>query len=88
MLHKAEAIARRYIEAHLDRSNPGAEYTMFVVWQVNVLQNYKCLIATTAPYGMYLELTYDGDRSCWYLDAYHKMENLEISDGVHEQSNP
>ena len=32
MLHKAEAIARRYIEAHLDRSNPDAEYTMFVVW--------------------------------------------------------
>lgn len=88
MVQQAEAIARRYIEAHLDRTNPDAGYTMFVVWQAHILQNYKCLISTTAPYGLYLELTYDGDRECWYLDAYRKAENMEISYGVYEQSNP
>lgn len=85
MLDKAKAIVREYVEGHLDRTNPDAEYTLFVVWQANILQNYKCLISTTLPHGMYFELTHDGDRGRWYLDVYRKAENREIDDGIYEQ---
>ena len=30
--------------------------------------------------GMYYELTYNGDKKEWYLDAYKKFENKKISD--------
>lgn len=88
MIEKAKALVRDYIKAHIDPTNPDAESTIFVIWQCQVLQNFKCLIATTLPHGMYFELTYDGDRRRWYFDVYRKAENREIcevADGVHQQ---
>ena len=76
MIEKAKEIVKQYIEAH-DHS----DYTIFVIWQAQVLQNFKCLISTTLPRWTYFELTYDGDRKCWYLDVYRKAENLEIKYG-------
>lgn len=78
---KAKEIVRDYIESHIDHSNPAAEYTIFVVWQAKVLQNFKCLISTTHPHGMYFELTYDGDRDYWYFDVYQKTVNRAIPNG-------
>ena len=86
MIEQAKQIVREYINQHLE--NPDAGYTIFVIWQARVLQHFKCLIATTLPHGMYFELTYDGDRGCWYFDVYRKVENREIwevADGVHQQ---
>ena len=77
MTEKAKEIVKRYIEAHTDN----LDYTLFVVWQAKILQNYKCLISTTIPRWTYFELTYDGDRKCWYFDVYRKFENQEIPDG-------
>ena len=40
--------------------------------------------------GMYYELTYNGDKTEWYLDVYKKMENVvHNSDGdpVHGRYN-
>ena len=85
MIEKAKALVRQYIQEHLE--DPNEDYTLFVVWQAAVLQNFKCLIATTKPIGMYFELTYDGDENRWYFDAYRKVENREIDDGLHEQPN-
>ena len=82
MIDKAIAIVHQYIDDHVDHTNPDAEPTLFVVWQCRVLQNYKCLISTTLPHGMYFELTYDGDEDCWYFDAYQKVENRVIANGV------
>lgn len=76
MIEKAKAIVKEYIEAHVD-----SDYTMFVVWQAKVLQNFKCLISTTLPRWTYFELTYDGDRKTWYFDVYRKADNQEIPDG-------
>jgi hypothetical protein len=76
MIEKATAIVRNYILEH----NPDISPALFVVWQAKVLQNFKCLISS--PIGMYFELTFDGDRSCWYLDAYRKTDNQEIPDAV------
>ena len=79
MIDKAKQIVRDYIAQHIE-PNPDADPAIFVVWQAAVLQNFKCLIATTLPYGMYFELTYDGDRRRWYFDAYRKTENRVIPD--------
>ena len=76
MIDKAISLVKGYLANRVDR-----EPTIFVVWQAVILDNFKCLISTTLPYGMYFELTYDGDRECWYMDVYRKVENREVADG-------
>ena len=51
-----------------------------MVWQVKALQNWKFMISSTLPDGMYYELTYNGDKKEWYLDAYKKFENQMITE--------
>lgn len=52
---------------------------IYVVWSVKVLQNWKALISTTLPDGMYYELTYNGDKNELYLDAYKKFDNVTVN---------
>lgn len=78
MIERAKALVLEYINKHIDHSNPNAKPSIFVVWESHVLQNYKCMIATTLPVGMCFQLTYDGDADCWYLDVYRKIDNQEI----------
>ena len=80
MDNKAKAIVGNYIQDHLDKSDPDAEFQVFTVWKCKILQNWKYLISSTLPDGMYYELTYNGDRHEWYLDAYKKFENQCIPD--------
>ena len=69
-----------YIREHLDKSDPDVEFQVFIVWKCKILQNWKYLISSTLPDGMYYELTYNGDKHEWYLDAYKKFENRCIHD--------
>ena len=64
-----------YIDEHLDKSDDKPFYKVFIVWKTKVLQNWKYLISSTLNDGMYYELTYNGDKKEWYLDAYKKFEN-------------
>lgn len=75
MIDRAKKIVADYMHANF----PDAQYTSFVTWQAKILQNFKCMIATTQPYGMYFEATFDGDKKRWYLDVYRKIENVEIT---------
>lgn len=75
MVCKAQAIVSDYVSSHLDKSDLAPSYAVFVVWQCKVLQNWKFLISTSLPDGMYYEVTYNGDKKEWYLDAYKKFEN-------------
>lgn len=45
-------------------------------WKCKILQNWKYLLSSTLPDGMYYELTYNGDKKQWYLDAYKKFDNV------------
>ena len=80
MDNKALALVRDYITAHLDKSDPEPEFEVYTVWKAKILQNWKYLISSTLADGMYYELTYNGDKKVWYLDAYKKFENKVIPD--------
>ena len=66
-----------YVRAHLDVTDDVTATIddIFVVWFCKTLQNWKALISTTLPDGMYYEVTYNGDKKEIYLDAYKKFEN-------------
>ncbi len=53
---------------------------VYVVWFCKVLQNWKALLSTTVPDGMYYELTYNGDKHEAYVDVYRKWENVRVED--------
>ena len=77
---KAMKIVRDYIKEHLDKSDPKCKFAVFTVWKAKVLQNWKFLLSSTLPDGMYYEVTYNGDKKEWYLDAYKKFENRCIKE--------
>lgn len=80
MDNKVIEIVRSYIVDHLDKSDNMPEFDVFVVWKCKALQNWKYLLSSTLFDGMYYEMTYNGDKKEWYLDAYKKFENRCIPD--------
>ena len=70
-----------YVVQHIDRTDKLLpNFDVYIVWKCKILQNWKYLISTDLPDGMYYELTYNGDKKEWYLDAYKKIENQVIKD--------
>lgn len=72
---EAFRIVEEYVKEHLDKTDKVPESSLYIVWKAKVLQNWKYLISSTLIDGMYYELTYNGDKEEWYLDAYKKFEN-------------
>ena len=70
-LSKAIDIVADYTDEHLDKTNNQTDYTVFVVWYCKTLQNFKAMLSTTLPDGMYY-------KDEIYLDAYKKFENRAI----------
>ena len=67
-----------YTNEHMDKTDKKKITVddVYVVWCCKTLQNHKALLSTTAPYGMYYEFTYNGDKDELYMDAYKKWENI------------
>lgn len=80
MDERAMLMVERYCTDHLDKTDELPMFDVFIVWKCKVLQNWKWMISTSLPDGMYYEITYNGDREEWYIDAYKKFENLKIVD--------
>lgn len=79
----AKEVVLDYANKHIDKTS-NVQITLddvYVVWLCKTLQNWKALLSTTLPDGMYYEVTYNGDKKEVYLDAYKKFENQKI-DGV------
>ena len=82
MQEKAKRIIMNYFNDHVDVTD-GKRLTMddvFVVWFAKTLQNWKCLVSTTVPDGMYYEVTHNGDKNETYVDVYKKWENYCVKD--------
>ena len=71
----AIAIVVDYVKEHLDKTDEVPQFDVYTVWKCKTLQNWKFLISTSLHDGMYYEVTYNGDKDEWYLDAYKKFEN-------------
>ena len=80
MDERAIGIVKAYIINHLDMSDHVPSFEVFIAWKCKILQNGKWLISSTWPDGMYYEVTYNGDKHEFYLDAYKKFENVCTSD--------
>lgn len=82
MMEKAKQVVMDYVNEHLDKTDniQITKNDVYVVWFCKALQNYKVLISTTIPDGMYYEVTFNGDKDEIYLDAYKKFENRKIKE--------
>lgn len=82
MLKRAKMLVVDYFNSHADVSD-GKVITVddvFVVWFCKTLQNWKALVSTTVPDGMYYEITHNGDKGETYIDAYKKWDNVCVKD--------
>lgn len=72
---EATLMVANYIREHLDKSDGEVYFEVYTVWKCKTLQNWKFLISSSLNDGMYYEMTYNGNKDEWYLDAYKKFEN-------------
>jgi len=68
---------KNYFNSRVEKTDDANISTddVYIVWICKSLQNWKALVSTTVSDGMYYELTFNGDKSELYLDAYKKWEN-------------
>ena len=82
MDNRAKDIVRDYIIAHLDKSDPEPSFVVYIVWKSKILDHWKYLVSSSLYDGMYYEVTYNGIKKEWYLDAYKKFENVKIPEEI------
>ena len=82
-IKRAVTIVTEYFNSNVDGTDGIllGPSDVFVVWSCKILQNNKALLSTDIPDGMYYEVTYNGDKKEFYLDAYKKWENILIPEG-------
>ena len=81
MFEKMRRAVYEYAKEHIDKSD-NVDFSIddvYLVWCCKTLQNWKALISTTLPDGMYYECTFNGDKNEMYLDTYKKFENKTIA---------
>lgn len=82
-ISRAIELVYQYVKDHLEKTDTHVTFgidDVFVVWFGKTLQNWKALVSTTLPDGMYYEVTYDGDKKRTYIDAYKKFDNVTVHD--------
>lgn len=78
IMTKAKQLVMDYFNEHVDATS-GKKLTLenvFIVWFSKTLQNWKALVSTDVPDGMYYEITHNGDKNETYVDVYKKWDNL------------
>ena len=78
MFKRAKEQVCEYFNSHAEKTDNFAitEKDVYIVWFSKTLQNWKALLSTVVPDGMYYEITHNGDKHETYLDAYKKFQNV------------
>lgn len=87
-LNRARMLVYVYAKNHFDKTDTvifGPE-NVYVVSFAKVLGNWKALVSTTLPDGMYYEVTHDGQACYDYVDAYKKVSNRAVPEGIDSYS--
>jgi hypothetical protein len=78
---RARELVYAYVKAHLEKTDTHVEFRPDMVYVVSfcyILGNWKALVSTTLPDGMYYEVTHDAISRKDYVDAYKKFDNREV----------
>lgn len=81
LLDEPQLLVFDYVKEHLEKTDTHVDFQrddVYVVWFSKTIQNWKALVSTTLPDGMYYEVTYNGDKAEAYIDAYKKFENKVV----------
>lgn len=76
----AKDVVASYIAENLEITDETPDFEIYVVWFTFILGNWKALVSTSLPDGMYYEVTYNACKGETYLDAYKKFKNICIKD--------
>lgn len=79
----ARKIVYDYVKDRLEKTDTHVTFgedEVYVVWFSFILGDWKALISTTLPDGMYYEVTRNSTKEETYLDAYKKFDNRCIKD--------
>lgn len=82
---EAREIVRTHLNHQFEKTDPTkrlAVEQVNVVWFCKTLQNWKALVTTDQPDGLYFEVTHNGDKRETYLDTYGKIDNVCIKDDL------
>lgn len=82
MQEKAKQIIVDYFNSHVDVTD-GKQISVddvYLTWFCKTLQNWKALLSTNVPDGVYYEVTHNGDKNETYVDVYKKWENFCIKE--------
>lgn len=67
-----------FVKERLEKTDTHVKFSVddvYVVWFAYVLGNWKALVSTSLPDGMYYEVTFDAPNKKVYIDSYKKFEN-------------
>jgi hypothetical protein len=72
----------RYFNEHAEKTDDFVLTAdqVYVVWFNSTLNNWKAMVSTTVPDGMYYEVTYNWVKGETYVDAYKKFNNVCVKD--------
>jgi hypothetical protein len=76
---RAKALVFDYVKSRLEKTDTHVTFAddeVYVVWFAFTLGNWKALLSTTLPDGMYYEVTHNAAKGETYLDAYKKFDNV------------
>jgi hypothetical protein len=79
---KARRLVLEYIKPKLEKTDTTLLTLddIYIVWFSKTLQNWKALVSTTLPDGMYYEVTHNGTAKDTYIDVYKKFDNVCVPD--------
>lgn len=78
---KARVLVHDYVAARLEKTDTHVGFELddvYVVWFTYTLRNWKVMLSTSLPDGMYYEVTHNAAKGETYLDAYKKFDHQTI----------